>query len=395
MRLVSLIILSTLTIAQVGAHAVAQDVVSVPAWAEGFAPPRVKAFIGSYPNLPYSAKSIATWVAPQSDGSIVTHTQETLLYRDSEGRTRSEITQDAQIVTYRDREGHSRTMDVTKLYGGDKPRVTVADPVEGIIFFWTIDEQSAKKQVTVDRRAPRPPTNSQTTPAYPAPQEKDLDRINVFQSTRHHIEALGGKTVNGLYAEGYRETTLVRDPSTGTDQTATTEQWLSPDLKIVVRKIYTDSRSSNQNHPQGAVNRIDLTDIGRSDPDPELFKLPKGYEAVDSSSGAPIVQTQDTTNIAPFGSKDKPVRVSSAVIAGLLLHKVDPAQDSGISGSVVMAAVIDDQGKITKLSVISGPEKLRDAALEAVNQWTYKPYLLNGKPVFVQTNITTSFNLAK
>jgi hypothetical protein len=320
----------------------------------------VKAFIGSYPNLPYSAKSTATSVGSRSDGSVVTHTQETLLYRDAEGRTRSEITRDSQIMTYRDRQGNSRTMDVTQMYGGGKHSVTVADPVEGITFSWTIDEQSAKKQVRVDPSAPRPPKNpTQTTPAYSGPQEKDSDTIQVLQSPQHHIESLGAQTVNGVYAEGYRETVLLRDPSTGTDATATTEQWLSPDLKIVVRKIYSDSRSSNENHPQGAVNRIDLTDIGRSDPDPELFKLPKGYEAVASFSGAPIVQTQDTTNIAPFGSKDKPVRVSSAVMAGLLLHKVDPAQDSGISGSVVMAAVIDDQGKITNLFVISGPEKLR------------------------------------
>ncbi len=122
--------------------------------------------------------------------------------------------------------------------------------------------------------------------------------------------------------------------------------------------------------------------------------------ALGQSSGPPIVQRPDTTNSAPLGSKDRPVRVSSGVIAGLLLDKVDPiypqdAKDSSVSGSVVMAAVITDQGKISKLSVISGPEKLRDAALEAVNQWTYKPYLLNGKPVFVQTVITTNFDLAK
>ena len=119
--------------------------------------------------------------------------------------------------------------------------------------------------------------------------------------------------------------------------------------------------------------------------------------ALGQSGGPPIVQAQDTTNL---GSKDRPVRVSSGVIRGLLLNKVDPvypqdAKDSGVSGSVVMAAVINDQGKISKLSVISGPEKLRDAALEAVNQWTYKPYLLNGKPVFVQTAITVNFDLAK
>jgi protein TonB len=117
---------------------------------------------------------------------------------------------------------------------------------------------------------------------------------------------------------------------------------------------------------------------------------PQASEKPSQDSAAPVV---------PAGSKDKPVRVSSGVIAGLILHKVDPiypedAREAGVSGTVVMAALIDDQGKITKLTIMSGTEKLRDAALNAVNQWTYKPYLLNGKPVFVQTQITVNFSIA-
>lgn len=282
MRLVLLMILSALTIAQVGARAAAQDAVSVPVWSEGLLPPLIKVSIGSYPNLPYSATSTATSVTPKPDGSVVTSTQETLLYRDAEGRTRSEITRGASTMTYHDREGNTRTVDVTQTYGGGQHSVTVADPVEGITFFWTIDEQSAKKQVTVYRRPPRPPANStQTTPAHSGPQVNPPNTIKVFQSTRNHIETLGGQTVNGLYAEGYRQTTLLRDASTGTDKTATTEEWLSPDLKIVVRKILTDQRFSSENHPEGAVHRIDLTNVNRSDPDPELFNLPKGYEVVE------------------------------------------------------------------------------------------------------------------
>ena len=111
-------------------------------------------------------------------------------------------------------------------------------------------------------------------------------------------------------------------------------------------------------------------------------------------------QAQDgTAVVGPPGSKDRPARVSSGVMAGLILHKVDPvypedAKATGVSGAVVMAAMIDDLGKIAKLTVVSGPEKLRDAALDAVNQWTYKPFLLNGKPVFVQTQITVNFTIA-
>ncbi len=107
-------------------------------------------------------------------------------------------------------------------------------------------------------------------------------------------------------------------------------------------------------------------------------------------------QAPDAANSATPGSKDRPIRVSSGVMAGLILHKADPVYPEDardVSGAVIMAAVIDDHGKIVKLSVVSGPEKLRDAALNAVNQWTYKPYLLNGNPVFVQTQITVNFTI--
>jgi protein TonB len=119
-----------------------------------------------------------------------------------------------------------------------------------------------------------------------------------------------------------------------------------------------------------------------------------------SGSEANQRQAQDgATVVVPAGTKDRPIRVSAGVIAGLILHKVDPvypadARDAGISGAVVMRVRIDDQGKIEKLSVVSGPEKLHDAATTAVNQWRYKPYLLNGKPVFVDSMITVNFNIA-
>jgi len=82
---------------------------------------------------------------------------------------------------------------------------------------------------------------------------------------------------------------------------------------------------------------------------------------------------------------------------GLIVHKVDPVYPEDardVSGSVVMLATVDDHGKIVKLSAIAGPEKLRDTALSAVNQWTFKPYLLNGRPMFVMTQFTVKFNIA-
>jgi protein TonB len=98
---------------------------------------------------------------------------------------------------------------------------------------------------------------------------------------------------------------------------------------------------------------------------------------------------------APVG----PMRVSSGVMASLVLHKIDPiypedAKAKGISGAVVLHAIIDPQGKVDKLSVVSGPEVLRDASLTALRQWTYKPYLLNGRPQSVETTVTVNFTPA-
>jgi protein TonB len=69
------------------------------------------------------------------------------------------------------------------------------------------------------------------------------------------------------------------------------------------------------------------------------------------------------------------------------------ARAAGISGQVVVSAVISDTGTIESLQVVSGPELLRRAALEAIQAAHYRPFLLNGQPVEVQTTITVSFRL--
>ena len=53
-----------------------------------------------------------------------------------------------------------------------------------------------------------------------------------------------------------------------------------------------------------------------------------------------------------------------------------------------MSVLIDREGKVAKATVISEPEALRESTLNAAKQWTYKPFLLNGQPVYVQTTVT-------
>src|SRR6202789_3299525 len=93
------------------------------------------------------------------------------------------------------------------------------------------------------------------------------------------------------------------------------------------------------------------------------------------------------------------VRVSQGVTQGLLIRKVQPnypplARQARIQGSVLLQAEISKDGSIENLHLLSGHPMLAPAAIEAVKQWKYKPYILNGEPVEVETQITVNFTLS-
>jgi TonB family protein len=92
------------------------------------------------------------------------------------------------------------------------------------------------------------------------------------------------------------------------------------------------------------------------------------------------------------------VVVHQAVTPGLLIHKVAPqypkaARKAHIEGTVLMCAVIAKDGRVANLRVVSGPNELVGSALKAVHEWVYKPYLLDGQPVDVVTEIRVNFQL--
>lgn len=64
-------------------------------------------------------------------------------------------------------------------------------------------------------------------------------------------------------------------------------------------------------------------------------------------------------------------------------------------GTVELRAVISEEGKVERLDVVSGPKELQAPALDAVRQWTYKPYLVKGKAVPVETTVHVTYSLKK
>jgi periplasmic protein TonB len=98
-------------------------------------------------------------------------------------------------------------------------------------------------------------------------------------------------------------------------------------------------------------------------------------------------------------SKPKgPIPVSTGVMQGLLIRQVVPnyppiPKAAHLEGTVVLTATISKAGRIENLRVVSGSAMFTQAAMDAVAQWVYRPYLLNGQPVEVETSVNVVFKL--
>ena len=92
------------------------------------------------------------------------------------------------------------------------------------------------------------------------------------------------------------------------------------------------------------------------------------------------------------------VRISGGVMQGRLVNQVKPqypmiAKQARITGTVVLQATISKNGTIENLRVVSGHPMLIQAAMDAVRQWRYNPYQLNGEPVEVETTVNVNFTM--
>jgi periplasmic protein TonB len=118
---------------------------------------------------------------------------------------------------------------------------------------------------------------------------------------------------------------------------------------------------------------------------------PRGLPNLFSSGSRPIVPSPPPPVIHT-------IRLSH-MSEGDLIRKVQPtypalARAARIQGTVVLQATISKQGTIENLRALAGHPMLVQAAIEAVRQWRYRPYILNNEPVEVETQITVNFSLA-
>ena len=101
----------------------------------------------------------------------------------------------------------------------------------------------------------------------------------------------------------------------------------------------------------------------------------------------------------PAPAPNVPTFRTSSMLEGSLIRRVQPAyppiaRTAHVQGAVVLAALIGKDGTIANLHLLSGHPMLSQAAIAAVSQWRYRPYILNGEAIEVETQITVNFILA-
>src|SRR6202140_5495163 len=171
---------------------------------------------------------------------------------------------------------------------------------------------------------------------------------------------------------------------------------------VKVVKIQSEVINGQLRTPTKIPNKAQMIKEEEAPPDLGAGGVPGGVPGgiPGGSMGAVMGGILGSTNAAiPKVATPQRVRVSSGVSTGLLIKKVTPnypqlAKQARIQGSVVLQAEISKEGTIQNLQLISGHPMLAPAAIEAVKQWRYKPYLLNGEPVAVETQVVVNFSLS-
>ena len=167
-------------------------------------------------------------------------------------------------------------------------------------------------------------------------------------------------------------------------------------VEVQEMPIARDAKITVTPKPQAlVVKNDDSRPLGRQISAPVAPSL----SVANTGASSPIADL--VTSNAPL---PKPVpgtiRISQGVSQGLLMKKISPvyppmAIQFRKEGTVEMLATIDIEGSISNVKVLSGDPMLARAAVDAVKQWEYRPYLLNGQPLAVETQISISFKMPR
>ncbi|PYX07169.1 MAG: hypothetical protein DMG88_15640 [Acidobacteria bacterium] len=168
----------------------------------------------------------------------------------------------------------------------------------------------------------------------------------------------------------------------------------------VVVKTPPASKEATQVKPAPIIVKKNMVKDDFSAPKSEAAMLPPVPPSIpsapDTNTVASIVNTP--VHVPNPVRETQTLKVSQGVSQGMLIKRVQPVYPSSakqmrLEGTVQLMASITKDGRISSVKQLSGDAILGRAAIDAVRQWKYKPYFLNGEPVEIQTQITVNFKL--
>jgi periplasmic protein TonB len=149
-------------------------------------------------------------------------------------------------------------------------------------------------------------------------------------------------------------------------------------------------------HPVGSIQSDEPPSLSAPDPGGDGIYIPGG-ESISGGRSLEILREPPAVS-QPVQQEKRPVKISEGLLQAQLISRIEPrypalALQTKTEGVVRLHAIISRDGRITSLDILSGHPLLVKAALEAVSQWRYRPTMLNGVPVEVETSITMIFQL--
>jgi len=177
----------------------------------------------------------------------------------------------------------------------------------------------------------------------------------------------------------------------------------------VMRRLKSDLMDGRLRTPSRIPERVQMIREEEAPPQPSLGGgvvggVPGGIPGgqLGGVIGGIVSATSKVAVVPKLAAPEPPrrVRISQGVIAGMIIHKVEPAypviaKSARVQGEVVLTAIISKEGTIENLQVESGHPMLIPAAIHAIRQWRYRPFLLNGVPVEVEGKITVTFRFSE
>jgi protein TonB len=277
--------------------------------------------------------------------------------------------------------------------GGSKKTLLIAGLVIGLAaaayFGWT-KMQSAHQQPAVQQSAG--PANSGAPSLPPQPAVSDIQSATaevVPQPSQTELSGTSAVPVSSkpsaaVVAEmpGTKTSAAVKAAPAGDDVTSVkTPETATPEPS---HALMVQNGSSAQTKAQPEVQ------------EPE--QAPEASSIATGASSSALSGIVNTNAINAQKAAQQIVRISQGVSEGMIVKRVQPiypaqARQMHLEGTVELQASISPSGSITDVRQLSGSQVLGRAAIDAVRQWKYKPYYLNGQPVEIQTQVTVNFKL--